>query len=182
MAINVTTLTEEQVLKKLNIPDFRHITKDKIMTFFSTLSYMDPEVAKKAIEQFPEFAGTVKELIFEYRQILDKAFNDNTESVKSYYVFCYCILDSLSEILKQDNLTFEEKQYIIAQMLEIESRINKKDTENKKHTIKILGLATAFITFLGFALAAGIGVHTNVMPPDDSDDSDDSDDEYDDYK
>ena len=49
-------LTERQVLEKLDIPDFRHITKDKVMEFASMLNKMEPDVAKKAIEQFPEFA------------------------------------------------------------------------------------------------------------------------------
>ena len=42
------TLTENQVLKKLNIPDFRHLSKDNIMSFVSMIDKMNPEVAKKA--------------------------------------------------------------------------------------------------------------------------------------
>ena len=52
MKTNSKVLSESQVLEKLDIPDFRHLSKDKIMTFFSMLPSMDPEVAKKAIEQF----------------------------------------------------------------------------------------------------------------------------------
>ncbi|WP_278246233.1 hypothetical protein [Terrisporobacter othiniensis] len=33
--------------KKLNIEDFRHITKDKVITMSSMLDKMDPEVDKK---------------------------------------------------------------------------------------------------------------------------------------
>ena len=40
-------LTETQVLKKLNIPDFRHLSKDNVMSFVSMIDKMDPEVAKK---------------------------------------------------------------------------------------------------------------------------------------
>ena len=42
------TLTEAQVLEKLNIPDFRHLSKDNVMSFASMIQNMDPEVAKKA--------------------------------------------------------------------------------------------------------------------------------------
>ena len=49
-------LSEAQVLKKLNIPDFRHLSKDNVMSFVSMIDKMDPEVAKKALEQFPDFA------------------------------------------------------------------------------------------------------------------------------
>ncbi|WP_156951394.1 hypothetical protein [Lacrimispora aerotolerans] len=43
------TITEQKVLNKLDIPDFRHMTKDKVMGFASMLPDMDPEVAKKAL-------------------------------------------------------------------------------------------------------------------------------------
>ena len=52
------SLTEAKVLTKLGIPDFRHLTKDKVVSFVSMLPHMDPEVAKKALEQFPEFSST----------------------------------------------------------------------------------------------------------------------------
>ena len=56
-------LTEQQVLKKLKIEDFRHLTKDKVIAMASMLDKMDPEVAKKALEQFPDFANTMKEVL-----------------------------------------------------------------------------------------------------------------------
>ena len=53
------TITEQKGLNKLDILDLRHITKDKVMGFESMLPDMDPEVAKKVLEQFPEFAKTI---------------------------------------------------------------------------------------------------------------------------
>ena len=44
-------LTEQNVLNKLGISDFRHMAKDKIVKFASMLPYMDPEVAEKALER-----------------------------------------------------------------------------------------------------------------------------------
>ena len=70
-------LTEQQVLKKLDIPDFRHLSKDKVMKFASMLPNMDPEVAKKALEQFPEFAKTSKEMLVDYKEILEKGIASN---------------------------------------------------------------------------------------------------------
>ena len=46
-------LIEAKVLTKLGIPDFRHLTKDKVVSFVSMLPHMDTEVAKMALEQFP---------------------------------------------------------------------------------------------------------------------------------
>ena len=72
------TLSEQKVLKKLDIPDFRHLTKDKIIAFASLLPQMDTEVAKKALEQFPNFASTSLEVMREYKSILENAIVSNS--------------------------------------------------------------------------------------------------------
>ena len=60
-------LTEQKVLKKLGIEDFRYLTKDKVVKMANMLDKMNPEVAKKAIEQFPNFSNTMKEILAEYK-------------------------------------------------------------------------------------------------------------------
>ena len=77
------TLSEQKVLKKLDIPDFRHLTKDKIIAFASLLPQMDTEVAKKALEQFPNFASTSLEVMREYKSILENAIVSNSETTKA---------------------------------------------------------------------------------------------------
>ena len=61
------TLTEKQVLKQLDIKDFQCLSKDKVIKMASIIDKMEPEVAKKALEQFPEFANTAKEMLVEYK-------------------------------------------------------------------------------------------------------------------
>lgn len=73
------TLTEKKVLKKLGIDDFRHLTKEKVITMATMLDKMDPEVAKKALEQFPEFAKVSKDMLKEYKETLDKGLETNRE-------------------------------------------------------------------------------------------------------
>lgn len=72
------TLTEKKVLKKLGIDDFRHLTKEKVITMATMLDKMDPEVAKKALEQFPEFAKVSKDMLKEYKETLDKGLETNS--------------------------------------------------------------------------------------------------------
>ena len=68
------TLSEKKVLKKLGIKDFRHMTKDKVVSFASMLPYMNPEVAKKALEQFPSFKDLAGDMVIEYKAIVNAAF------------------------------------------------------------------------------------------------------------
>ena len=43
------------------------MTKDKVMSFATMLPYMDPEVAKKALEQFPSFKDLAGDMVTQYK-------------------------------------------------------------------------------------------------------------------
>ncbi len=77
----------------------------------SMLDKMNPEVAKKAIEQFPNFSETVKEIVAEYKDYMNKALASNAESVASCYETYDNIIKALQQLLDKDDLTFDEKIY-----------------------------------------------------------------------
>ncbi|OQA63837.1 MAG: hypothetical protein BWY38_03102 [Ignavibacteria bacterium ADurb.Bin266] len=158
-------LTEREVLQQLNIPDFRHITKDKIMTFASMLQNMDPEVAKKALEQFPEFAKMVLEVLKDYRSVMEKTLDGNSASSKQCYDIYNEVIDALKICLAKDDLPFEEKKYYIEKMMEIAKMAESKDTENKGFNWKLISLGTAAVfTVVGIG-ASVLGGNTNIKLP-----------------
>ena len=110
------TLNEQKVLKKLDIPDFRHLTKDKIIAFASLLPQMDTEVAKKALEQFPNFASTSLEVMREYKSILENAIVSNSETTKASIDMYNQVMISLQKMVDDENLTFDERVYILEHM------------------------------------------------------------------
>ena len=139
-------LTEIQVLKKLNIPDFRHLSKDNVMAFASMIQDMDPEVAKKALEQFPDFAKSIVEALNDFKSIIDKSFDDDKESANQCYALYNRILDALEKCLDNEDLSFEERKYYIEQMKEVAQMASKKDSEGKKFkwaNLAIFGTITA---------------------------------------
>ena len=79
----------------------------------------DAEVAKKALEQFPEFAKSATEIVSYYKDVVYKGFDENTASVNSFYAMCDAINDTLREQLQDEHLTFEEKSVIIDKMIEL---------------------------------------------------------------
>lgn len=89
--------TEQQVLKKLDIPDFRHLTKEKVVAFATMVPKMNPEVAKKALEQFPNFASTSLDVLKEYRSVIQEAMEDDRESMRSCYDMYNRVMDSLEK-------------------------------------------------------------------------------------
>lgn len=161
-------LTEQKVLKKLNIEDFRHLTKVKVIAMASMLDKMDPEVAMKALEQFPEFAATTKEMLSEYKETLDKGLELNRESVKAYYDTCNSIIGSLQKQLEDESLSFGDRKYIISNMLEIAKMMEEKDSQNKKFivTMAVIGAAAACTAVA--VLATVLGGNTQIETNDDN--------------
>lgn len=155
-------LTEVQVLKKLNIEDFRHLTKDKVISMATMLDKMDPEVAKKAIEQFPEFTKTMRQIIADYRKSIDEGMKQNTEGVKSFYYTCDDIISSCQRLIENDELSFEERRYILDQMVVVAKMKDEKNTEDKKFIIMMSSLGLAALGLTGIALSTVLGSNFKV--------------------
>lgn len=152
--------TELQVLKQLDIPDFRHLTKDKVITFASMIPRMDPEVAKKALEQFPNFASTSLDIMKEYREIIETASDEDRESTQKCYEMYDRVMSSLERILQEDKLTFDEKTYILDQMKFVADEVSRKDSEKSNNRLKILsiagGVAAGIVAVLGSIIGSNI--------------------------
>lgn len=153
-------LTEQKVLKKLDIQDFRYLTKDKVVTMASMLDKMDPEVAKKALEQFPDFSKTIKEIVVGYKDTLDKGLESNKESVQSYYDLCKSIITTLQKQLEDENLVFEDRKYIIDKMLEVSQMMGEKDSENKKFIAIMATVSGIAISVVAGVLVSALGGDT----------------------
>ena len=156
------SLTEVQVLKKLNIDDFRHLTKDKVISMATMLDKMDPEVAKKAIEQFPDFSSTMRQILLEYKQSLDEGMKQNYEGVKSYYQTCDEIISTCQKLLEKDELSFENRSYILGQMVNIAKMKSDKNTEDKKFIVTMSALGLVGLGFAVIALSSVLGSNFKV--------------------
>lgn len=160
-------LTEQKVLKRLGIEDFRHLTKDKVITMASMLDKMDPEVAKKAVEQFPDFSETMKKILYDYKDSLDKAQAANAESVKSFYDSCDMTINALQQQLEREELTFEDRKYIIDKMLEINRMKGDKDSENKRFIATMALFGVTAVGIVAGALSSALGGKTKIEMQDD---------------
>lgn len=150
------TLSEKQVLKKLGIEDFRHLSKDTVMSFASMLPEMDVEVAKKALEQFPNFSETVLGAIVEFKGGLDKVIDDGSESAQQVYASYNSVMQALQKTLENESLTFEERQSVLNQMADIAKLVDEKDEKHKKFLLQ--GLMV-----LGSVVIAGVGVLASTL-------------------
>ena len=158
-------LTEAQVLKKLNIPDFRHLSKDNVMSFVSMIDKMDPEVAKKALEQFPDFARVSIESLNNLKDTVSKAMDDDKESANRFFDMCDTIIDAIKLAMSDGEVTFEEKKYCIDKMQEIAKMASEKDSEGKKFKWSLVAnFALTTVTVVA-ATVTVLGGATNIELP-----------------
>ncbi|MBQ7754839.1 MAG: hypothetical protein IJR78_03790 [Clostridia bacterium] len=170
------TISEKKVLKKLGIPDFRHMTKDKVMNFASMLPYMDPGVAKKALEQFPSFKDLAGDMVTQYKAIVDRAFEENRISQQAFYDVCNEIISSLQIELQDENIDSEERARIEDKMIKVAGMIGDKDRENKGMILKILGGASVFFLLLIGTVATALGSNSRFSAGDNQLTDEDDDD------
>lgn len=174
MMANKYNLTEQKVLNKLKIPDFRYMTKDKVVKFVGMMPHMDPSVAKEAIAKFPEFKDMALQMTEALKEMVDKAFKSANESQQYFYDACNKVLDSLDTELKDDEIDAAERDRIENKMIQIINLIGQKDTEHKLFIANIIKNAVMGISTLALGAIAvlGISIALPSYPNDDNDEND----------
>lgn len=163
------SIPEKRVLKKLGIKDFRYMTKDKIVKFVSMLPYMDVEVAKKALEQFPEFEELASGIVNCFKEIVDEAWEAHKISQTAFCEACKTIIESLQKDLEDENMAYEKREQTINKMIEVASMIGEKNSEDKRMVLKLVGgLGTVIFIIVG-AAASIIGVNSQARFENDQD-------------
>lgn len=142
---------EKQTLDMLQRTDFKNISKNEVVSIFSQLSQLRPEVATEVLAQFPEFVKLVQSSMSEYKEILSNIIASDDESLKQVFSVADKDLDNaaqsrqqfydmagkvhadLSKCLDNPNLTPEERKDILAQEMEILKAVDEKDSEIRNH-------------------------------------------------
>ena len=156
------TLTEQKVLDRLDISDWRHLTKDKVIDLATMLPKMDPEVAKSALAQFPEFSKTSLELVHDYKEIFLRVLDDCSDDNRAMYDIYNRMLDNLDEILHRDGLSFEQEMDVMEQMRKISDAAAQFTKEDKQFKAAIATLAMIGVITIGGFLASSLGVDLKV--------------------
>lgn len=172
--------SEEKVLKKLGIKDFREIRKEHVLQLANMADRMPAEVYKKALENFPDFSQTSLELVSEFKETLNSVIESNDASTQSFYKTCDKMIDALDVMLKDPDLNFESKQVVMEYMLRLSKMKSDKDTENKRFLLSIAGITGATVLSFGMILSSLLGGTSNLSTrslktPNDDDEVEDDD-------
>ena len=150
---------EKQALAMMQRTDFKNLSKTDVISIFSQLSQLRPEVASQVLAQFPEFVKLVQSSMAEYKEILagviasddesikqvfsiaEKDIDDDALSRQQFYDFAGKVHSDLSKCLSKPDITPEEEKEIREQEMEIFRAVNAKDTEIRSHkteTVKMV--------------------------------------------
>lgn len=148
-------MTEKQLLKKLDIPDWRHLSKDKIAVFANDFYKLDPEVAKAILAQFPKFSETSLELVNQLQTI----FKESSSSVKDIDSQTLQNIQCTIERLQSDlpNASDELKAKYIDAIVELVKQEREISESHKRFHLESLKTICQTIGIVAVGLGAGLG-------------------------
>lgn len=146
-------LSEKDILKILNIKDFRYLSKEHVFELASMIDKMDPQVAKKALSQFPHFSQVTQSAINEFRSQIDRMLSSNDEGVKFVAQSVQGTVDVLNSLLSSPNLSIEEREWIFCKISECHDRLENLESRNK-HWLGGAMTVAATVTLGGVAVGA----------------------------
>lgn len=133
------TYTEQEVMQQLGIESWRNLSKDRMMRFAAMMPEMDTEVALKIIEQFPAFKEFALDTVKEIEKAHGGTIQANDKSQDHFYATLADIREILKGELSSEELTWEQRKWIIEQIQDQGKLAFQKDSENKKFLDTILG-------------------------------------------
>lgn len=145
-------ISEEQLLHDLDIPDWRHMNKDKIIEFASSMRYLSPEVAKKAIEQFPNFSKMGNEIVSVLKESLDITNQENSKITNRILDENSKILNILEQRLNKPFISRKERDKLIDAMVYVSNNTVELDKQNKNFLsqgLKVVGTVASLALIIG---------------------------------
>lgn len=157
------TIDERKALKILDIPDFRHMTREKAVQLVSMLDRVDPAVAKAVLEQYPQFANILIESAKSWRDNVGNALEENGKITHETVSAINAAISSLSSLLQREDIGEVERDKAAERMVELAKLLSEVDKRNKEFILNVLKIGGGVL--LGFAMIAAAVLGVNVKLP-----------------
>lgn len=161
-------MTEEAVKDFLHIKDFRNVGKGDVIKMVSNLHRMDPLVAIKCIDQFPNYADSTAKMINNLADTCNKAISAGNEETKIILESYSKSLERLTEMYEDNEITPEEKEIISKTIVYLGQQILEHRQLAAKERLDILtklgGFALGAVAILGTAIGVAVNVNTASLP------------------
>lgn len=162
----IRLLSEDDVKQMLDVDDFRKVTKNQVVQLVSSLSQMDPEVAKKVIEQVPDLCKTALGMAQEMREGYVEALKANDSSSKEALARVDAIIAILEEELKKDGINTEERLRIIECLNELADKPVEVHKLNQEFIMKGLTMIAGVVGTGLLSIAVVLGTNGKIELPD----------------
>lgn len=157
--------SEKQALELFGKENFRNVTKDDVVGYISMIKNLEPEVAKKVLEQYPELVKLIHEKLVGYNETIEKSIESSDKTSEQCFEIYKKVLSDLSKCLDKDDLSEEERKEIREQEMEIARMADRKDLDNKNFNWKMVS-AASFVVVTVIGVGAGVlGGKFNIKLP-----------------
>ncbi|WP_406406174.1 hypothetical protein [Streptomyces sp. NBC_01643] len=146
-------VNESAVKRKLGIPNWRNLSKDKVLKFAAAMPEMATEVRLKLIEQFPAFKDLGKANIDAVTEAHKSTLAANENSQNQFYKASQDQRDALQAELGRDDLSEAQRESLHDRFERNVGRVYEKDSESKQ----FLGAGMRVVAAVGVA-ALGLSV------------------------
>ncbi|MCS0604626.1 hypothetical protein NX794_25915 [Streptomyces sp. LP11] len=146
-------VNEAAVKRKLGIPNWRNLSKDKVLKFAAAMPEMATEARLKLIEQFPAFKDLGNAHIDAVTEAHKSTLAANENSQNHFYKASQDQRDALQADLGRDDLSEAQRESLHDRLERNVGRVFEKDSESKQ----FLGAGMKVVAAAG-AAAIGLGV------------------------
>ncbi|MGW6616987.1 hypothetical protein ACWGA0_26515 [Streptomyces erythrochromogenes] len=146
-------VNEAAVKRKLGIPNWRNLSKDKVLKFAAAMPEMATEVRLKLIEQFPAFKDLAKADVDAVTEAHKSTLAANENSQNHFYQASQDQRDALLADLERDDLSWAQREALYDRLDRNVRQVSEKDSESKQ----FLGAGMKVVAAAGVA-AVGLGV------------------------
>lgn len=129
------------------------------MEFVNLVPNMDKDVSLSIINQFPAYKEFATAAITVLKDLCNTALEKNDASQKEVLLTYRKILDDLGEVLKKENITEKEREFVVEKMIMVADKMALKDTENKNFIAGIVKYGTPIIAVAILIGATILGVN-----------------------
>lgn len=158
-------ISEKDLLEMFGIPSFRHMTKDKLASFVSALPDVDPEVAKRALEQFPDLSAAMIEIVGRYRGVISECLAGSDADTRLILETCASIVGSVQRDLENEELDFEQRQSLIDRSMELVWMMREIDADEKRLRVRVFYAASITFGIVAGALFSVLGGKVDISLP-----------------
>lgn len=155
---------EVALLKDLNVPDFRHISKDVVMSLYGSISEMNPEVAKALAAQLPEFFRVMGKSVGDYFGFATEVLNKAKEGSSCHADLCMDHSKALEAQLGDGNPNLDDV-IIVERLRAIRADQSKEEAACREHNRQIFEVGSRTLVMLAFVVSAtAFDMRANVGP------------------